>query len=110
MRCARHFRVGLVAAFCWSLTSLLTVPRVAAQGGVPEYFAIRGATVVPVSGPRMENTTVVVAHGVITQIARDAGIPAEAWVIEGQGLTIYPGLFDSFTDIGILSATPAPGS
>ena len=26
-----------------------------AQGGEPQYFAIRGATVVPVSGPRMEN-------------------------------------------------------
>jgi len=25
----------------------------------------------------------------------------EAWVIDGKGLTVYPGLFDSFTDVGI---------
>ncbi len=34
--------------------------RAAAQGGEPQSFAIRGATIVPVSGPRIENGTVIV--------------------------------------------------
>jgi hypothetical protein len=79
------------------------------QGGEPQYFAIRGARIVPVSGPPVENATVVMAHGVITAIGKDVAIPPDAWVVEGKGLTVYPGLFDSFTDVGIPAAAPAPG-
>jgi len=80
-----------------------------AQGGEPEYFAIRGAKIVPVSGPPLEDATVVMAHGVITAIGKDVAIPPDAWVIEGKGLTVYPGLFDSFTDVGISAAPAGPG-
>lgn len=92
------------------LTSLALAPQMFAQGGEPEYFAIRGARIVPVSGPPMENATLVMAHGVITAIGKDVAIPPDAWVVEGKGLTVYPGLFDSFTDVGIPSAAAAaPG-
>ncbi|MGA2430282.1 MAG: amidohydrolase family protein [Candidatus Acidiferrum sp.] len=102
----------------WSFAIALTaavllvagVPRLAAQGGEPQSFAIRGATVVPVSGPRMENATMIVAHGVITAVGKDVTFPQETWVIDGKGLTVYPGLFDSFTDIGLVSAAPPAGA
>jgi hypothetical protein len=80
-----------------------------AQGGEPLYFAIRGAKVVPVSGPPLENATVVIARGIITAVGKDAAVPPEAWVIDGKGLTVYPGLVDSFTDVGI-PTTPSSGS
>jgi hypothetical protein len=81
-----------------------------AQGGEPQYFAIRGARVVPVSGPPIEDATVVVARGVILAVGgKDVAIPADAWVIEGKGLTVYPGFFDAFTDLGIPTAAPAQG-
>jgi len=80
-----------------------------AQGGEPQYFAIRGAKVVPVSGPPSEEATVVVARGVILAVGKDVAIPADAWVIEGKGLTIYPGLVDGLTDVGLSAAAPAPG-
>jgi imidazolonepropionase-like amidohydrolase len=90
---------------------LLLAPALAfAQGGEPQYFAIRGAKVVPVSGPPIEDATVVVARGVILAVAKDATIPADAWVIEGKGLTVYPGLFDAFTDVGLPPAAPAPAT
>jgi imidazolonepropionase-like amidohydrolase len=84
-------------------------PGVHAQGGEPQYFAIRGAKVVPVSGPPIEGATIVVSRGIITAVARDAAVPPEAWVIEGQGLTVYPGLVDAFTDVGI-PAPPPPAA
>jgi Amidohydrolase family len=101
----------------WCLLSLLAVtlfvaqsPQAAAQGGEPQYFAIRGARIVPVSGPPMEDATIVVARGVILAVGgKDVAIPADAWVIEGKGLTVYPGLFDALTDVGIPSAAPAQG-
>ena len=82
-------------------------PTAAGQGGEPQYFAIRGATVVPVSGPRIENATVIISRGVIAAVGKDAAVPEEAWVIDGKGLVVYPGLVDSFTDVGI-PAAPAP--
>src|SRR6266852_843155 len=99
-----RFALGVVAVGC---AALLGSARAAAQGGEPQYFAIRGVTVVPVSGPRLENTTVIISHGVIKAVSKDAAIPDEAWVIEGKGLIVYPGFIDSFTDVGI-PAAPAP--
>ena len=99
-----RFALGFVAVGC---AALLGSARAAAQGGEPQYFAIRGVTVVPVSGPRLENTTVIISHGVIKAVSKDAAIPDEAWVIEGKGLIVYPGFIDSFTDVGIPPA-PAP--
>jgi hypothetical protein len=81
-------------------------PYLQAQGGEPQYFAIRGAKVVPISGPPVENATIVVSRGLITAVGKDLAVPAEAWVIEGKGLTVYPGLIDAFTDVGIPAAAP----
>ena len=90
------------------LIFLATAPQVSAQGGEPEHFAIRGARVVPVSGPPIEYATVVIAHGIITAVGKDVAIPADAWIIDGKGLTVYPGLIDSFTDVGIPAAPAGP--
>ena len=103
-------RLRLALAMASAVGAALLGPaRAAAQGGEPQYFAIRGVTVVPGSGPRVENATVIIAHGVIKAVAKDADIPDEAWVIEGKGLIVYPGFIDSFTDVGIPSA-PAPAT
>jgi len=96
---------SLVFALC---LGQLLAPSVYAQGGEPQYFAIRGAKVVPISGPTMEDATVVVARGVILAVGgKDIVIPADSLVIEGKGLVVYPGLFDSFTDIGMPTSAPA---
>ena len=97
---------GLITAILLAIVPALT----RAQGGEPKYFAIRGARVVPVSSPAMDDVTIVVARGVIVAVAKDATIPADAWVIEGKGLTVYPGLVDAFTDVGIPPPAPAPAA
>jgi len=109
MRSVLARRCVFALAFAVTLLALLAAaPQTRAQGGEPQFFAIRGAKVVSVSGPTLENATVVMAHGVITAIGKDVAIPPDAWIIEGKGLTVYPGLFDSFTDVGLPSAAPAP--
>src|SRR5712675_3041118 len=101
-----RFALGVTVA---AGAALCGATRCAAQGGAPQYFAIRGATVVPVSGPRLENATVIVSRGVIKAVSKDATIPDEAWVIEGKGLVVYPGFIDSFTDVGIPPSPAASG-
>ncbi|HEX8872374.1 MAG TPA: hypothetical protein VF758_06390, partial [Candidatus Acidoferrum sp.] len=105
-------RIGVFARIMAAALLFLGVCSAAwAQGGEPQYFAIRGARVVPVSGPTLEDAVVVLGRGVIIAVGKDATIPADALVIEGKGLTIYPGLVDGFTDVGIPAApAAAPGS
>ena len=106
-----NLNLRCVSAVCFTalLALFCAVPSIHAQGGEPQYFAIRGAKAVPVSGPPVENATIVVSRGLITAFGKDIAIPPEAWVIDGKGLTVYPGLIDSFTDVGIPAAPPASG-
>ncbi len=103
--------LGCALAVCFMafLALFWAAPALQAQGGEPQYFAIRGAKVVPVSGPPLENATIVISRGLIAGVGKDIAIPPEAWVIEGKSLTVYPGLIDSFTDVGIPAAPPASG-
>ena len=102
---------GSAAVFVLLLTAICFVaPAANAQGGEPSSFAIRGAKVVPVSGPPMENATVVIARGVITAVGKDVKVPEDAWVIDAKGLTVYPGLFDGFTDVGLVAAAAVPAA
>ena len=80
---------------------VLRVAKQGARADEPRYFAIKGAKVVPVSGPAIEGATVVIAKGLIAAVGKDAAIPPEAWVIEGKDLTVYPGLVDAMSDIGL---------
>jgi len=75
----------------------------------PPFYAIRNARLVTVSGLPLENATLVLTKGLIAAIGKDAPIPPEAWVIEGEGLTVYPGLTDALTNLGLSGAAESPG-
>jgi imidazolonepropionase-like amidohydrolase len=105
----RVFGAYCTIVFAALVVTLCLAPDARSQGGEPPYFAIRGAKIVPVSGRTAENSIIIISRGIITAIAADAKIPDEAWIIDGKGLTVYPGLIDSFTDVGLM-APPAPGA
>src|ERR1043165_1011406 len=67
--------------------------------------AIRNAKVVTVSGPVLAKGTVVVRNGLIEAVGENIAVPADAWVIEGDGMTIYPGLIDGLSTWGITDET-----
>ena len=89
------------------LLAILAVCSLHAE--VPSVVAIRNARVVPVSGPAIPRGTVLLRNGLIEAVGADVKIPDEAWVIEGDGLTVYPGLIDALSTLGIPEATtPTP--
>ncbi len=76
----------------------------AAEG--PQVFAIHGARIMRVSGPPIESGTVVVRDGIIEAVGPNITAPADAWVIEGKGLTVYPGLVDALSTWGVPGLAP----
>jgi imidazolonepropionase-like amidohydrolase len=76
----------------------------------PPYYAITNARIVTVSGPVIESGTVVIANGLITAVGTNVDIPPEAWVIDGEGLTVYPGLIDALSDLGLAQPQQAAGA
>jgi hypothetical protein len=49
----------------------------------------------------IEQGTLVIRNGLIADVGASVAVPADAWVIEGEGLTVYPGLIDALSTIGI---------
>jgi imidazolonepropionase-like amidohydrolase len=98
------FKLRVVAA------SLLLAAATAAPRADSGSFAITNARIVPVSGPAIDRGTIVVSHGVISALGATVTVPADAWVIDGKGMTVYPGLIDPLTDLGLPTAPePAAG-
>jgi imidazolonepropionase-like amidohydrolase len=64
-------------------------------------FAIKNAKIVPVNGDEIANGTVVISGGKILAVGANVAIPAGAQVIDGTGLSIYPGMMDSGTSLGL---------
>jgi imidazolonepropionase-like amidohydrolase len=73
-------------------------------------FAIRNATIVPVTSAPIPNGTIVFANGVITAVGANVTIPADATVIDGTGLFVYPGLIDSGSHVGLEEISAVPGT
>jgi imidazolonepropionase-like amidohydrolase len=72
-----------------------------------EAYALRGGTVVTVTGSTIQKGTVVVRNGLIEAVGADIAVPADAKVIDATGMTIYPGFFDAYTSYGVRQAAPA---
>ena len=73
-------------------------------------FVLRGGRVVPVSGPPIEKGIVVVSGGKIAAVGADVAVPAGATVIDTTGQTVYPGLIDGLTTLGLTEIGSVAGS
>ena len=74
-------------------------------------YAIRNAHVVPVSGPTIDNGTVIIRDGKIEAVGANVSVPSGAQVIDAQGLWVYPGMFDAGTAMGLVEVGQgAPGT
>jgi len=61
------------------------------------------------AGPAIDKGNVVIRNGVITAVGAAAAVPADARVIDGAGLTVYPGLIDANSRIGMPAASADAG-
>jgi len=97
--------VAIVVLLCSGSIFAQQIGNLTAQQGVlpPRgVFVIRNARIVTVSGPDIDNGTVVIRDGKIEAVGAAVNVPAGAQTIEGRGLSVYPGMIDAGTNMGLV--------
>lgn len=64
------------------------------RADAPHVYAITKARIVTAAGAPIPAGTVIIRNDVIEAVGPGAAVPADALVIDGTGLTVYPGLID----------------
>jgi imidazolonepropionase-like amidohydrolase len=90
-------------------TSVVGLALAAAAPAAAQPIAIVGGRVHPVSGPVIENGTVVIDGGRIAAVGASVPVPAGARVIDAKGKWVTPGLINALTALGVseVGAVPA---
>ncbi len=73
-------------------------------------IAITGGTVYPISGPKIENATVLIRDGRIAAVGGNVQVPAGAQQVNATGKWVTPGLIDAATQIGLTEIGAVEGT
>lgn len=79
--------------------SLLAGPD---SSSADKIIAITGVKIVPVTGPDLDSGTILIKGKRIEAIGQNIPLPEGTLVINGQGLTAYPGLIDGYSSLGLV--------
>jgi imidazolonepropionase-like amidohydrolase len=83
-----------------AIKNLLPNPVVSAQQAA-NVFVIRNAKIVTVTGATIERGSVLIRDGKIAEVGARVTAPSNAKVIDATGLSVYPGLIDCGTSLGL---------
>ncbi len=97
------------------LYSLLAIAGLTAALGARQMpsspvYAIRGARLVTAAGATIDKGNLVMRNGLIVDVGPNAAIPDDAVVVEGAGMTVYPGLIDMGNTAAVEVSGDAAGS
>ena len=111
MQSSHRSLVRLVVPSLLLLSSLLwAVVLFAEPPAPPPYYAIQNVRVVSAAGAPIEGATVLIADGLIEAVGKNVKIPGDARVIDGKGLSLYPGMIDAMTTLAQKQAPESSGS
>jgi imidazolonepropionase-like amidohydrolase len=74
----------------------------------PSHYAIKNARIVTAPGRTIARGTIVIKDGLVAAVGPTVTAPPGAWVIDGAGLTVYPGLVDALSTVGLPAALRLP--
>jgi imidazolonepropionase-like amidohydrolase len=84
------------------ICALTCVPVFAQTPPPPDSgYLLRGATVHTISGPVIENGSVLVRNGKIIGVGKNLTAPAGFQIIDVQGKQVYPGMIDAASRLGM---------
>ncbi len=91
------------------ICGLISVSTFAQNGGTQQNltgkagsFAITNARIVTVTGATIENGTIIIRDGKIEAFGSNIRAGSGVEVIDGTGLSVYPGMIDAATNMGLL--------
>jgi imidazolonepropionase-like amidohydrolase len=93
----------------WTPWFVLLAAALAPLGAQSPAIAIVGGTVYPVSGPRLENATVLIQDGRIA-VGTNVAVPAGAQRIEAAGKWVTPGLINVVSVLGLVEVQLSGGA
>ena len=77
-------------------------------------YAITNARIVTAAGPVIDKGTVVMREGIIEDVGAAVAAPADALVVDGTGLVVYPGMIDmsntSVVEVRTTTVAAAPAA
>jgi imidazolonepropionase-like amidohydrolase len=83
---------GLVVALVWLLSPLVIQAQT---------YAVRNVKIVTGDGKTIPSGNILIQDGKISAVGPNVPLPKSATVIDGKGLTAYPGMIDPHTSIGL---------
>jgi imidazolonepropionase-like amidohydrolase len=89
------------------IPTLIAAAALSARG---QTIAVTGGRVFPVSGPPIDNGTVLIRDGKIVSVGANVAIPAGATRIDATGKWVTPGLIDAQTQLGLFDAGASGGA
>lgn len=92
----------------WVASAALVLALAAPVAG--QTVAITGGRVFPVSGPPMDNATVVIVDGKISAVGTNVAPPAGARIIDAKGKWVTPGLINAATRLGLVEVGSVPST
>ncbi len=94
------------------LSSFLLLAAGFALGQIPKAeggtFALTNATIETVTNGTINNGTLIIADGKIAEVGTNVSIPEGAKTIDCSGMTVYPGMIDGGTQIGLVEVSSDP--
>ena len=93
---------SIIFRLALTLASIGTLEHPAcAQSQPSTTYAITHAKLFTLAGSTIEDGTLIIRDGKIAAVGAGMDIPAGAQVIDAKGLQVYPGIFDSITQMGL---------
>jgi imidazolonepropionase-like amidohydrolase len=89
------YRLNSATVVAFVLAAMPAMPAAA------QTIAITGGKVYPVSGPPIENGTVIITNGKIAAVGANVPIPAGAQRVDATGKLVTPGFVDASTQLGV---------
>src|SRR5689334_19768965 len=97
-------KVAIAAALAFVASSAVRKffhHSVASAQQAANVYVIRNAKIVTVTGAVIERGSVLIRDGKIAEVGAKVTAPANAKTIDATGLSVYPGMIDSGTQLGL---------
>lgn len=106
------FRIGVLAitaSLSWQAQAVQTDIKQGILDKTPNLVAFSNATIITTPGRELKGATLLIEDGKIKDILKNRKVPEQAKVIDANGLIIYPGFVDPYSQYGLKAGEDKTG-